>query len=116
MPDHIHILIGMRPNQSVSELARLIKANSSKWINTRKFLKVKFVWQEGFGGFSYSKSQVKEVIQYIKNQEIHHKTKTFQEEYIAFLEKFEVDYDARYILKKPGVICYYKRNTQNKTK
>jgi len=101
MPDHIHILIGMRPTQSISELMQIIKANSSKWINEKKFLNVKFEWQEGYGAFSYSKSHVQNVINYIQNQEERHKTKSFQEEYLEFLEAFEVDYDERYIFKEP---------------
>jgi len=99
MPDHIHILIGMRPTQSISDLLQDIKGSSSKWINEKKFLRVKFEWQEGYGAFSYSKSQVNEVIKYIQNQETHHKTKTFREEYINFLEAFEIEYDERYIFK-----------------
>ena len=101
MPDHIHIFIGMRPTQSISDLLQDIKGNSSKWINEKKFLKVKFEWQEGYGAFSYSKSQVNPVIDYIKNQEQHHATKTFQEEYLEFLKLFEIDYDERYIFKEP---------------
>ena len=73
MSDHIHILIGMRPTQSISELMQIIKANSSKWINEKKFLKVRFEWQEGYGAFSYSKSHVQNVIKYIQNQEERHK-------------------------------------------
>jgi len=99
MPDHIHILIGMRPTQSISDLLQDIKGSSSKWINEKKFLRVKFEWQEGYGAFSYSKSQVNGVIKYIQNQETHHKTKTFREEYINFLEAFEIEYDERYIFK-----------------
>ena len=101
MPDHIHIFIGMRPTQSISDLMQDIKGNSSKWINEKKFLKVKFEWQEGYGAFSYSKSHVQNVINYIQNQEERHKIKTFQEEYLEFLEAFEVDYDERYIFKEP---------------
>jgi REP element-mobilizing transposase RayT len=101
MPDHLHILIGMRPTQSISDLMQDIKGSSSKWINEKKFLKVKFEWQEGYGAFSYSKSQVYIIIDYIKNQEQHHANKTFQEEYLEFLKIFEVEYDARYIFKEP---------------
>lgn len=100
MPDHIHILIGMRPTQSLSELLQDIKGSSSKWINEKKFVRGKFEWQEGYGAFSYGKSQLKTVIEYIENQEEHHKKRTFREEYIAFLEKFEVDYDEKYIFKE----------------
>ncbi len=99
MPDHIHIFIGMRPTQSISDLMQDIKGNSSKWINEKKFLKVKFEWQEGYGAFSYSKSHVNRVINYIFNQENHHKKETFKEEYIRFLEAFDIDYDERYIFK-----------------
>lgn len=101
MSDHIHIFIGMRPTQSLSDLLQDIKGNSSKWINEKKFLKVNFEWQEGYGAFSYSKSQVNNVINYINNQEQHHSVKTFREEYLEFLKLFEVDYDERYIFKEP---------------
>ena len=88
MPDHIHIFIGMRPTQSISDLLQDIKGNSSKWINEKKFLKVKFEWQEGYGAFSYSKSQVNSVIDYIKNQEQHHQKKTLEEEHNQFIKKY----------------------------
>lgn len=101
MPDHIHILIGMRPSQSLSDLLQDIKGNSSKWINENKFLKVKFEWQEGYGAFSYSKSQVDSVIKYINNQERHHAIKTFREEYLEFLNLFGVEYDDRFVFKEP---------------
>lgn len=101
MPDHLHILVGMRPTQSISDLMQDIKGSSSKWINEKKFLKVKFEWQEGYGAFSYSKSQVNSVIDYIKNQEQQHANKTFQEEYLEFLKLFEVNHDERYIFKEP---------------
>jgi Transposase and inactivated derivatives len=99
MPDHIHILIGLRPNQSISELMQVIKTNSSKWINEKGFVKGRFEWQEGYGAFSYGKSQVNDVIEYINNQQMHHSKKTFKEEYIEFLKKFEIDYDEKYIFK-----------------
>ena len=99
MPDHIHILIGMRPTQSVSDLMQDIKGDSSKWINGKKFMKEKFEWQEGYGAFSYGKSQIKNVITYIENQEKHHRKKTFKEEYIEFLQKFEIDYNEQFIFK-----------------
>ncbi len=99
MPDHIHILTGMRPAQSVSDLLQDIKGGSSKWINEKEFTNRHFTWQGGYGAFSYGKSQIKNVISYIKNQEKHHRKKSFQEEYVEFLDKFEVDYDERYIFK-----------------
>ena len=97
MPDHIHIFVGMRPNQSVSNLVNDIKANSSKFINEKKFLPVRFEWQKGYGAFSYGKSQINHVIKYINNQEKHHHRKSFKEEYLEFLEKFGVDYNEEYI-------------------
>ena len=76
-----------------------IKGDSSKWINQKGFVKGRFSWQEGYGAFSYGKSQVDQVINYIKNQEIHHRRKSFTEEYLEFLEKFEIPYDERYVFK-----------------
>lgn len=99
MPDHIHIFIGMRPNQSVSDLLQDIKRNSSLWINQKKFVNGKFEWQEGYGAFSYSKSHAKQVVEYIENQETHHRKLSFHEEYIDFLNKFEIEYDERYVFK-----------------
>jgi len=99
MPDHIHILFGMRPTQSLSDLMKQVKQDSSKWINNKKFVNGKFAWQAGFGAFSYSKSEVPKVINYIKNQELHHKTISFQEEYVQLLKEFNIEFDERYILK-----------------
>ncbi len=101
MPDHLHILVGMRPSQSVSDLIQDIKSNSSKWINEKKFLKVKFEWQVGYGAFSYSKSHVQNVIRYIQNQEKKHKAKSFNEEYLNFLNAFGIEYDERFVFKDP---------------
>ena len=97
MPDHVHLFVGMKPIQSLSDLMQDLKGDSSKWINTKGFLNNKFEWQSGFGGFSYSISQIDSVVKYINNQEIHHKKKTFLEEYTDFLEKFQVPYDQRYL-------------------
>lgn len=97
MPDHIHILIGLRPIQSLSSLVNDIKSNSSKFINEKKFLPVRFEWQKGYGAFSYGKSQIVDVIHYIENQEKHHQKKSFKEEYIDFLNKFGVEYNEEYI-------------------
>jgi putative transposase len=102
MPDHLHILVGIRPSQSLSELMQHIKANSSKWINEKGFLNGKFEWQEGYGAFSYSKSQIKDVIKYIENQEEHHRQKTFIEEYKELLDKFEIEFNEKYIFTEPG--------------
>jgi putative transposase len=100
MPDHLHIAIGMRPIQSLSDLMQDIKGNSSKWINDNKLAAGKFQWQEGYGAFSYNKSLLPKLINYIKNQETHHKKKTFLEEYKEFLKVFEIEYDERYIFKE----------------
>lgn len=97
MPDHVHILVSMTPNISISDLVRDIKAGSSKFINDNKWLNGKFNWQEGYGAFSYSKSNVDLVVKYILNQEEHHKNKTFKNEYLDFLEKFEIEYDPKYL-------------------
>ena len=99
MPDHIHILIGMRPTQSLSDLMQDIKGSSSRWINENRFLSTRFSWQEGYGAFSHSKSHVNRVIQYIKNQEKHHQQKTFINEFKDILDQFKVEYDEKYIFK-----------------
>lgn len=97
MPDHIHILVGIKPDISLSDLVRDIKSNSSKFINGQKWINGKFEWQTGFGAFSYGHSQLANVIKYIENQEEHHKTKTFREEYIAFLKLFNIDFKNEYL-------------------
>lgn len=99
MPDHVHIFFGFRPNQSLSDLMRMVKGESSEWINQQKFNSSVFRWQEGYGAFSYARSQVKVVAEYVENQENHHRKKTFLDEYKDFLERFEVEYDERYIFK-----------------
>lgn len=97
MPDHTHILIGMKVSQSLSDLVRDIKACSSGFINEKKWVMGKFSWQEGFGAFSYSRNQIHTVINYIQNQEAHHEVKTFKEEYLQFLKEFEIDYKEAYV-------------------
>lgn len=97
MPDHVHILVGIKPNISISDLVRDIKAGSSNFINENNWVKGKFNWQEGFGAFSYSRSNLDHVVKYILNQEEHHKKRTFKEEYLDFLEKFEIEYDIKYV-------------------
>jgi putative transposase len=99
MPDHVHVFFGMRPTQSLSDVMQDLKGDSSKWINQKGFVIGRFSWQEGYGAFSYSKSHVNAVIEYVKNQEEHHRNKTFIEEYHEFLKKFEVDFDNKYIFK-----------------
>ena len=97
--DHIHIFFGMRPTQSISDLMKQVKQDSSKWINTNGFAHGRFSWQGGYGAFSYQKSEVPRIIKYIINQEEHHKVKTLEEEYKLLLEEFKIDYDERFILK-----------------
>ncbi|MGA7722749.1 MAG: IS200/IS605 family transposase [Ignavibacteriaceae bacterium] len=97
--DHIHLFIGMKPSQSLSDLMQDIKAYSSRWINDKNFVSGKFNWQSGYGAFSYSHSQVDTVIKYIMNQEQHHHKKTFKEEYIKILKDFEILYEERDLFK-----------------
>ena len=97
MPDHVHILVSIGPTILISDLVRDIKAGSSKFINDKKWINGKFNWQEGYGAFSYSKSSVDSVVKYILNQEEHHKNKKFKEEYLGLLEKFEIEYDQKYL-------------------
>ena len=97
IPNHIHILIGLNPAEALSTLVKEVKRCSTKFINEQRWLKGKFSWQNGYGAFSYSRSHLDSVINYIKNQEKHHKRKTFKEEYLEMLKKFEVEYDERFI-------------------
>jgi REP element-mobilizing transposase RayT len=96
-PDHTHVLMGIHPAVSVSDLVRDIKSNTSKFINTEKLVKGKFGWQEGYGAFSYSKSQIDAVVKYILNQGVHHKRASFREEYLKILKKSEVEYEEEYL-------------------
>ncbi len=97
MPDHIHILLGMKPSCCLSDLIREIKKSSNDFINQKNLSKHKFQWQEGYGAFSYSHSNLDNVIGYIQNQKEHHKKKTFKEEYIDFLTKFEIEFKNEYL-------------------
>lgn len=97
--DHVHALFGMRPTQSLSDLMQDVKGDSSRWINENKLSKGKFSWQEGYGAFSYSKSQLPNIINYISTQKEHHNKKSFIEEYYKLLEEFEIEFDPKYIFK-----------------
>ena len=97
MPDHLHILVGITPDVAISDLVRDIKANSSKWINEKRWVVGRFEWQTGFAAFSYAHSQLDVVVRYIKNQEAHHSHQTFREEYLAFLKRFDVPYNPKYV-------------------
>ena len=97
MPDHIHALIGLKPVMAISDLVRDIKNNASNFVNDHNFIKGKFAWQENYGAFSYSHSHIERVYEYILNQEKHHQKKTFKQEYIEFLKKFEIEYVEKYL-------------------
>ena len=98
MPNHLHVFVGYKPHQLIPDLLQDIKGSSSAWINSRNLVKGKFRWQEGYGAFSYSHSHLDNVVKYIMNQEKHHKKRTFGEEYIELLKKFNVVYDEKYTL------------------
>jgi len=97
MSDHIHMLLGTKPNCNLSDLVGAIKANSSNWINKKQFVAGRFEWQIGFGAFSKGQSQLPNVIDYIKNQEQHHSVHTFKEEYIELLKADEIDFKTEYL-------------------
>ena len=99
MPDHVHLLISMNPKQSSSDLMYHVKRSTSMWINDNNLSPGKFSWQEGFGGFTYGKSQIPAIARYIENQQQHHKKHTFNEEYIKLLEAFGIEYDEQYVFK-----------------
>lgn len=99
MPDHTHILIGQKPNIALSDLVGDIKTGATNFINRKRWVAGRFGWQEGFGAFSYSHSHLTTVIRYIQNQEQHHVRKTFRQEYLALLDKFQVPHDERYLFK-----------------
>jgi len=95
--DHLHFFVGLNPGQSIADMMRIAKSDSSEWINKEKLTRRKFQWQEGYGAFSHSKSQISNVAAYIQNQQEHHKKVTFLDEYRKMLKDFEVEYDDRYI-------------------
>ena len=97
MPDHAHIFLGQHPSYSISKTMQEIKSVSSKFINEKNWYKSKFFWQSGYGAFTYSHSQIDNVIKYIMNQQQHHKKRTFRDEYIEFLNKFGIKYDKKYL-------------------
>lgn len=97
--DHIHLLIGITPSTSLSDLVRDIKASSSKFINDRKYVRGQFRWQEGFGAFSYSRSHIDAVAKYVLNQEVHHSRMSFKDEFLSLLKRFDVEYEEKYLFK-----------------
>jgi len=95
--DHVHVFVGLKPVMNLSDLVRDIKNNSSNFINEQKFLRQRFSWQEGYAAFSYGHSQIGHVYRYIANQEEHHRRRTFKEEYLEFLQRFEIEYNERHL-------------------
>jgi len=99
MPDHVHILIGLKPAMALADLVQEIKAESTNFINKRKFVHGRFSWQEGYGAFSYGHSQLDTIIGYIQNQEKHHRRRTFKDEYLTLLRKFDIGFEEKYVFK-----------------
>ena len=97
MPDHLHILIGLKPALALANLVRDIKSDSSEWVNRWKLARGKFAWQEGYGEFSMGHSQLDRIIQYIANQEKHHSRRSFRDEYLTLLRKFEIEFKEEYV-------------------
>jgi putative transposase len=97
MPDHIHLFLGIKPTCCISDLIREIKKSSSAFANNKRFSKFKFCWQEGYGAFSHSHSEIDSVVKYIINQKIHHQKTTFEEEYIQFLKNHEIEFQSKYL-------------------
>jgi len=97
MPDHLHILTGVKPAMALANLVRDIKSDSSEWINRKKLARGKFAWQEGYGAFSYGHSQLDTIVRYIMNQEQHHSRRSFKDEYLTLLRKFEIDFNEEYV-------------------
>ena len=97
MPDHLHILIGLKPSKALADLVRDIKSDSSDWVNRKKLTRGKFGWQEGYGAFSYGHSQLDMIVRYIMNQEKHHRRRSFRDEYLTLLRRFEVDFKEEYV-------------------
>jgi len=95
--DHVHLFFELHPTKSVSDVMEIVKSNSSRWINELHIFPGKFHWQKGFGAFTYSRSQRNYVIQYIINQENHHKTETFRAEYLHLLDEFDLQYNPEYL-------------------
>jgi REP element-mobilizing transposase RayT len=97
MPDHVHILIGLKPSMALADLVRDIKADSTTYINKNRWVRGKFTWQEGYGAFSYGHSQLDTIISYIQNQEKHHSRRSFKNEYMGLLRKFDIAFEDKYV-------------------
>ena len=113
MPDHLHMLIGMEPNIALPDLVREVKKSSTAFINTKRLVRGRFNWQEGFGAFSYQHSSLDAVIKYIRNQQTHHRESTFKEEYMKLLRGFDIGFDARYVFDFPYEL---RESSTNQTK
>ncbi len=98
MHEHVHLVLKLSQSRSLSEVMRIVKANTSKWMNERSDMQYHFAWQDGYGAFSISESRAEMVVEYVKNQKEHHRKRTFQEEYVDFLKRHNVKYDERYVL------------------
>ena len=99
MPDHVHILIGLKPAMALADLVQEIKSDSTNFINRKKWIRGRFSWQEGYGAFSYGHSQLNTIISYIQNQEKHHERRSFRDEYLTLLKKFDLAFDDKYVFK-----------------
>ncbi len=97
MPDHAHLFVGIKPTVLISDLVKEVKVESNEFINSKKWIKGKFNWQEGYGVFSYSRSQIDTMVNYVLNQEQHHQKKTFKQEYLELLKKFEIAFEEKYV-------------------
>lgn len=102
MEDHLHLFVGLHPDQSIAAIMQLVKGESAEWINQERLTRQKFQWQNGYAAFSHAKSQLDTVVKYIHNQQEHHRKVTFLDEYQKMLKSFAVDYDERYIFKVPA--------------
>lgn len=96
-PDHTHLFVSMHPTLSPAKLMEQVKSGSSKWLNQKKYIPGKFSWQKGYGAFTYSRSHIDKVVRYVLNQPEHHKKFSFQEEYLLLLNKFEIEYEPKYV-------------------
>ena len=96
-PDHLHMLLGMEPDLAVSDLVREVKKSSTSFINSKGWVKGRFSWQKGFGAFSYSRSSLDAVISYVQDQDRHHSKRSFKDEYLRLLRKFDVAFEEKYV-------------------
>jgi REP element-mobilizing transposase RayT len=97
MPDHTHIFVGFKPIVLISDFVKEIKVESNEFVTNKKWVNGKFNWQEGYGVFSYSHSHIDRVVKYVLNQEIHHRKKTFKQEYHELLQKFQIPFEEKYL-------------------